>query len=396
MKLILLVLLGLVQLSSYAQGWQDKSLSIENTLNKIQFIDQNHGWIVGDSGIVLKYSDGNWITIESEYLAHNLTGLYFTDSIHGWIIGDNGVILKYDNDTISIVNSPTNNQLNDIYMIDENHGWIGGNNRTILKYSENSWSGYPTDGFSEDLGNLKDIQFLDSTFGIFIGGDYYGFTILNYEDGEWYEDNNPTNTTWLKGLFIIDKENIITSENQQLPGINWGSFINYNSLSGTHGYIGDIGGASPGCAIDFGETTGWAINGKQIFKYVDNGFVEYENYASVPHRLNSICMLNDNFGWMVGDKGMILKYNLQPSNVPEIENTRIKIYPNPFQDDVIVNSDIPLNRVELFNVAGQKMESINANNEFSLKLDYKNLPKGIYFLQLIDHDSKSVYKLIKK
>jgi photosystem II stability/assembly factor-like uncharacterized protein len=387
MKIALITLFSIVHIYTYAQGWQDESLLIGNNLNAIQFIDINHGWIVGGSGIILKYDDSNWTSIESAFSTYNLYGLYFTDSVHGWIIGESGVILEYNNDKISMVNSPTNEKLNDIYMIDENSGWIGGNNRTILKYSESIWSIYPTDSFSYDLGNLKDIQFLDSTFGIFIGGDYYGFTILNYEDGEWYEDNNPTSTTYLKGLFIQDKENIITSENQLLPSSNWGCFIKYNSLTGTHDYIGSIGSASYDCEIDFGETKGWAISSEQIFKYENNGFIEYENYATVTNPLNSICMLNDSIGWMVGDEGTILRYNSEASNIFELDENKIVVYPNPFQDYLIINSTIPLNKIEIFNIVGENIESIKVYNESSIELNSGNLPKGVYFLQIMTKDS---------
>jgi photosystem II stability/assembly factor-like uncharacterized protein len=397
MKKMLIILFGFANLILHAQGWQHESLSIEKNLNAIQFIDINHGWIVGDSGIILKYDLSDWTSIESEFSTYNLTELYFTDSVHGWIIGENGVILQYNNDTISMVASPTDKNLNDIYMINENYGWIGGNDRTILKYSENNWSIYPTDSFSFDLGNLKNIQFLDSAFGIFIGGNNFGgFTILNYEDGEWYEDINPTNTTWLKGLFIQDKENIITSENQKLLNINWGSFIKYNSLTGTHDYIGSIGSACWGCEIDFGEKKGWAISGLQIFEYKNNGFVEYENKETITKQLNSICVVNDSIGWMVGNNGTLLKYSSQISNILEIDKNKIEVYPNPFQEYFFIKSAIPINYIDVFDTVGTKIESVKGYNEFLVKLNLGNLPVGMYLLIIRTEDSVFVHKILKK
>lgn len=393
-KTIIIIVFILSSFCIYAQEWQDVSLSIESDLNDIYFTDINHGWIIGDSGTVLKYKSGTWNTIDFNSSNYNLTALHFIDSLEGWIVGENGIILNYFNDTISIMNSPTNKNLNDIYMIDDNNGWIVGHEKTLLKFLDGEWTEYPTSGFSNDLGNLRSIQFTDSTFGIIIGGeDYGGFTILNYENGTWYEDNNPTNTTWLRGLYVQDKENIFTSENQILPNINIGSFIKYNSLTGSVEFISSIGHVCGNCRIDFGNESGWAICSHEIFKYENSVFLL--KYYLIDQDMNSICMVNDTVGWIVGDSGVILKYN-QISNIDNTAFTNTNIYPNPVQGHLNITTLVPIDRIDLFDIYGCKVQSIKINNEFFAEMSLHHLPEGIYILQIKMGNSSILYKVVKK
>lgn len=402
MRKALLTILCLGHLNIYAQ-WQDCSLDLSNNLNAVQFIDDRHGWIVGDRGLILKYDKGSWISIDSEFSTYNLTELFFTDSIHGWIIGSDGLILKYDNDTISSVSSPTKEYLFDIYMINKNYGWISGGRGTILKYSENIWSVYTTDRFSLGIG-LTDLQFLDSTFGILMGSHEIGFTILDYENGEWYE-NSSSNGYAARGLYIKDKENIFTTANQYSMKDNPsnGRFINYNSLTGTFESIGDIGRFAWGCEIAFGETMGWAISYMDIFKYeveyrgeykVER-FVKYENHATITNSLNSIYIENDSTGWIVGDNGTILKYNSQLTHIPDIKKEIIEIYPNPFQDFLIIKSATPIIYIEVFSTSGAKIDSRKVNHESSIEYNFMNSPIGMYFLKIKTEDSEYIQKVIK-
>ena len=60
------------------------------------FLNHNEGWAIGGEGIILHTVDGgrNWRPQWSE-TRHNLNAIYMTDAENGWIVGDRGVILKY-------------------------------------------------------------------------------------------------------------------------------------------------------------------------------------------------------------------------------------------------------------------------------------------------------------
>jgi len=66
-----------------------------------------------------------------------------------------------------------------------------------------------------------------------------------------------------------------------------------------------------------------------------------------------------------------------------IKNDPIKIYPNPFSDFIIIETqDVKLKNVEIFDLNGRKIH-FTINNE-SNRLDTRLLPKGMYYLNFID------------
>ena len=64
----------------------------------VSFTDQNNGWAVGGSGIVVHSENGGetWEEQQSNTSLW-LNSICFTDSQHGWIAGSDGIILHTDN-----------------------------------------------------------------------------------------------------------------------------------------------------------------------------------------------------------------------------------------------------------------------------------------------------------
>jgi len=64
----------------------------------------------------------------------------------------------------------------------------------------------------------------------------------------------------------------------------------------------------------------------------------------------------------------------------EIDNNRVKIYPNPTSDFLKIESTSPIELVNFFSVNGQDLGEVNLseNNE----VDLSSMSKGIYFLKI--------------
>ena len=96
----------------------------------VRFINQNTGWICGDSGAVLKTINGgsnwNWQTTNTN---KRLRRLFFVNSQTGYACGDRGVVLKTTNGGInwiySIVGSASN-YYRDLFFTNANTGYICG------------------------------------------------------------------------------------------------------------------------------------------------------------------------------------------------------------------------------------------------------------------------------
>ncbi len=117
-------------------------------LNSIHFLNENIGWAVGESGLILKYLPlyDHWVTVE------NVTDLplkkvLFTDPKTGWISGEyndgtelHSVLLKSLNGGLTWSDQNFKYLINDIYFSDPFHGWVVGSdttNRGIILATQN-------------------------------------------------------------------------------------------------------------------------------------------------------------------------------------------------------------------------------------------------------------------
>jgi len=157
----------------------------ESLLRSIYFVDQNNGYATGESGIIMKTTDGGsnwsqqvipsfhffdiffidnltgWVTGEYLGLPHyttifkttdggtswnetpfgtneNLSSVYFTDNMKGWAVGGNDNpegIVYYTSDggaNWTLQNIPSVNFLYRVFFFDENAGWASGHLGTII------------------------------------------------------------------------------------------------------------------------------------------------------------------------------------------------------------------------------------------------------------------------
>jgi photosystem II stability/assembly factor-like uncharacterized protein len=75
---------------------EQQSWTSETLLYSVSFTDEHNGWTVGSGGLIDHTSDGGniWET-QSSGTTNTLQDVYFVNPTTGWIVGDNGLILKY-------------------------------------------------------------------------------------------------------------------------------------------------------------------------------------------------------------------------------------------------------------------------------------------------------------
>jgi photosystem II stability/assembly factor-like uncharacterized protein len=107
-----------------------------NDLNRIIFLNDKNGWVVGAYGTILCSSDGgfNWKQVPSGTASH-LRAITFVSPLKGWIVGDDGTILATTNSgkTWQQLPPPGLSALNDVAFIDEHLGIAVGDSGTILR-----------------------------------------------------------------------------------------------------------------------------------------------------------------------------------------------------------------------------------------------------------------------
>lgn len=69
--------------------------------------------------------------------------------------------------------------------------------------------------------------------------------------------------------------------------------------------------------------------------------------------------------------------------------TSIKVFPNPATEYFELNDrTFSVSNIQIFNIAGKKMETHNHENGKKYYLD--GYPKGMYFIQMIGYDGKII------
>lgn len=130
MKTFKIIFIALFLTSYISAQWElQNPLTPELNYRSAYFLNERIGYIVGDSGVIVRTIDGgdNWI-IDLNSTSEILNSTFFIDSLTGWICGYNGTILRTSNGGLNWeeLNSDTNAILNSVYFDDYENGWIVG------------------------------------------------------------------------------------------------------------------------------------------------------------------------------------------------------------------------------------------------------------------------------
>jgi len=113
------------------------------TFNDIHFINDQEGWVVGNSGVIGHTTDGgsswNRQANPAETQALALYSVFFLDSDKGWAVGNGGIILQtIDGGTTWTIEGEglTTVFLNGVHFTSPTNGYVVGNGKTLLKYGE--------------------------------------------------------------------------------------------------------------------------------------------------------------------------------------------------------------------------------------------------------------------
>ena len=83
--------------------------------------------------------------------------------------------------------------------------------------------------------------------------------------------------------------------------------------------------------------------------------------------------------------------NYVPDGIEENENVAISIYPNPAHDIIFVgaNNDLPVQNIQLYNIAGQLVMTSN-----ELEINVSELPEGVYFVTVFTENQKFIERIV--
>ncbi len=202
--LFLSLIVGFISLQvdlSSAQGWFPQSSGVSSTLRGVHFTSNNVGTVVGNSGTILRTTNGGttW-TLQTSGTSSTLYAVFFTDANTGTAVGASGTIRRTTNGgtTWTSQSSGTTNALIWVGFTDANTGTAVGAIGTIRRTTNGG-----TTWFSQTSGTTNDLNgvyFTDANNGTAVGNNG---TILRTTNGgtNWASQTSGTSNTLTEIIF---------------------------------------------------------------------------------------------------------------------------------------------------------------------------------------------------
>jgi len=415
MKKLYFLLFLLLQVNAAIAQWITQNSGTTHNLLSVYFTDSNTGYVVGDSGTILKTSDGgtNWITL-SAGASMDLNSVFFTSSSTGYIVGDSGTIKRTTDGGTNWENiySGTSNILNSVHFPATDTGYIVGGDDNysqpeLLKTIDGglTWAIIATD-ITLPM-NLTTVFFITSNTG-YAAGHYFTMCskeiVIKTEDGgtHWsiVYDTSPCDFgTSFKSLFFTNGNygyvaghwegsgQIIRTND---GGLSWSNKIfSYNhTLRSIHfpdndtGYaVGDLG---------------------YILKTIDGGDNWINQDSEITTDLNSIFFINADKGYSVGDMGKILGTTngggppVEVDEKPQLSNS-LKINPNPATEKFTIETPEISHQsyLSIYDLSGHELLKQTISGPKTV-IDISNMNTGLYIVKVIDKRGVRVGKIIKE
>jgi len=390
--------------------WEPQNSGTPNNLNSVYFTDANSGYIVGDSGIILKTTDGgtNW-TIQSSGITYDLYSVHFTDPNRGYAAGRSDTILSTNDggNIWTLHSSGISEPVASVYFTDTDTGYAACGNLIIQTTNGGTqWSIIYTDTLSRN--NLTSIFFPDANTGYagstrsYISGGIDGYIIKTSNGG----------TAWTREYEELSRDEGLTSlyfisaDTGYAVGYDWGQggLILKTTNGGadwTHHFIaGNWNTLNSVCFTDAitGYVVGESSLGGIIFKTKNGGTDWSQQLPGTQNGLNSINFPETDTGYIVGNKGTILKTTNgggYPAGVDDrlsISNS-LKIYPNPSRDKITIETT-ENGHLSILTLSSQKLITCQITGP-KTQLDISNLPTGIYYVRVISGSGVEIGKVVK-
>ena len=391
MKIKFYFVISLIVFSTSYKGFcQSSQWELMNSgtgilLEKIHFADDKNGYISGDSGVVLKTTDGGltWKDVRpvlgsTYYLTH--VYCYNKDTAFTEFYRTNNGGTTWDS-----IGTP----FGSIYFINKTTGFIFGSGVYKTTDRGTTWNLLYPLSYATDFFILNDSSF-------FVGGlqgkiyktTDQGTTWTTINTGMGAGGHINTMFFWnnLHGIAYNSTGKFAVTYN---GGEQWDTFtVSNHIMSGIQGtidmrrvyFLNDSSGFAMSTNICLG-----------LFKTNDKGmnwsFVDYPAIACV---LSEMYFVSPTTGFVIGGEGSIFKFSAIPVGTSEYvkasNDIKILIYPNPAmakEGITIQCPEIPqLNKENLIitDISGRRINT-DMNVE-SNKIHFANLVPGLYFLNI--------------
>ena len=199
--------------------WNKVEIEIDAQLASLYFLDDKHGWAIGEKGKIAATTNGRDWELQTSKVDNGLKGIYFVNKDVGFAVGANDTILStttggrswkiVQGGVIGAVGDDEATMYNAIQFIDESTGWVAGvhvvplvsQNSVIQKTMDGGQTWESQETGAEDV--LQDIFFLDDKHGWAVGENGLILHTSN-GGGKWAVQASGTEET-LRSIRFADK-----------------------------------------------------------------------------------------------------------------------------------------------------------------------------------------------
>jgi photosystem II stability/assembly factor-like uncharacterized protein len=403
MKKFYILLVALLMVNGAMGQWFQLNTGTIKVLYSVYFKDVNTGYAVGDSGIILKTSDGgtNW-TQQSSGVNSALFSVHFVSSTTGYVVGELGVMLKTTNGGTDweLKNIRGATTLSSVYFPSIDTGYVVGirnvtsiNLGVIFKTTDggNNWNQiYST----ADGEGLNSVFFLNAELGFSVGDNGI---IVKSDDGGANWTKNTIGTSALKSIHFtsIDWGYIVGCDDNGDAsilktidgGVNWTSHDLENYCLNSIFFVD----------TNVGYAVGTHYNQGTIIRSNDGGINWSEQYSVLNYPLNSIFFPNKDTGYAVCTNGTLLKTTNGGGlgiNEKGISLNGLDIYPNP-TSAIITIETLANGSLSILNISGQQLLQQEITEPITT-IDVSTLPSGVYVVKVVGDKGVQVGKIVKQ
>jgi photosystem II stability/assembly factor-like uncharacterized protein len=304
-------------------SWDEQALPLDLdpfvSLQSVDFVSANRGWVVGTLGTILFTDDGgvSW-TQQAPPTSANLYDVAFAGNSLGWCVGQGGTILKTTNagSSWSPQTSPVGNDLQGVAALtgDSQRAWASGAGGALLRTTNGGGAWSAPSAASNSAYNA--VKFFDANTGWVVGANG---TMLRTTNGgsNWTRmtgtirtltdiDFVNSSTGWTVGALstILKSTNGGTSWSPlPLPPAVTGAFNGVRLLSTTTTVI--VGNGTHGITQQ-----GTPFNTGLYIRTTDGGSTWQVRPTPAEGKLpslNAVDFADSQTGWIVGSSGHIMK-----------------------------------------------------------------------------------------
>ena len=119
------------------------------------------------------------------------------------------------------------------------------------------------------------------------------------------------------------------------------------------------------------------ISDSSLFEYQLSNLQPNTTYTVMAHL---ITYSGSTYGNVMGKE---ITFTTAPANIINIEESNVKIYPNPAKNSIHIamQSDIHMQKIELINTIGQVVKTIHLNNTYT-DFSVTDITQGIYIVKI--------------